>query len=52
VAHHIDSCKSSLLLATEISRISMLDEVAVSRAVSVLARRGFIKTEPPGQARP
>ena len=31
------------LLATEISRISMLDEVAVSRAVSVLARRGFIQ---------
>jgi DNA-binding MarR family transcriptional regulator len=31
------------LLATEISRISMLDEVAVSRALSVLARRGFIQ---------
>ena len=31
------------LLATEISRISMLDEVAVSRALSVLARRGFIE---------
>jgi DNA-binding MarR family transcriptional regulator len=31
------------LLATEISRISMLDEVAVSRALSVLARRGFVQ---------
>jgi DNA-binding MarR family transcriptional regulator len=31
------------LLATEISRISMLDEVAVSRALSVLGRRGFIQ---------
>ena len=31
------------LLATEISRISMLDEVAVSRALSVLARRGFVE---------
>src|SRR6478752_5340213 len=31
------------LLATEISRISMLDEVAVSRALSLLARRGFIQ---------
>ena len=33
------------LLATEISRISMLDEVAVSRALSVLARRGFIQKQ-------
>ena len=31
------------LLATEISRISMLDEVAVSRALSLLARRGFVQ---------
>jgi DNA-binding MarR family transcriptional regulator len=31
------------LLATEISRISMLDEVAVSRALSLLVRRGFIQ---------
>jgi DNA-binding MarR family transcriptional regulator len=31
------------LLATEISRISMLDEVAVSRALSMLARRNFVQ---------
>jgi len=31
------------LLASEISRICMLDEVAVSRALSVLARRGFVQ---------
>ena len=43
VAHHIDSGKRPSLLATEISRISMLDEVAVSRALSVLARRGFVQ---------
>jgi DNA-binding MarR family transcriptional regulator len=31
------------LLATEISRISMLDEVAVSRALALLARRGLVQ---------
>jgi len=31
------------LLATEISRITMLDEVAVSRALALLARRGFVQ---------
>lgn len=31
------------LLAKEISRISMLDEVAVSRALALLTRRGFVQ---------
>jgi len=33
------------LLAREISRISMLDEVAVSRALAVLTRRGFVQRQ-------
>jgi DNA-binding MarR family transcriptional regulator len=33
------------LLATEISRISMLDQVAVSRALASLAHRGFVQRQ-------
>ena len=40
------------LTATELCRISMLDKVAISRALAQLQRRGFVRREPlPGDGR-
>ena len=40
------------LTATELGRISMLDKVAISRALSQLQRRGFVTRQPlPGDGR-
>ena len=40
------------LTATELCRISMLDKVAISRALAQLQRRGFVRRQPlPGDGR-